>query len=95
MERAVKVTETIADNDPSCPFIFDDLEDHEQFDTFCTFYKMKIAKETGLDSSRIFINCVTKGSIKVQWMTDDSDKLNASFSTQPQLEKRLKLHRFF
>ncbi len=65
MQNAVKVTETIPDNDPSCPFAFDDLENPEQFDKFSTFYKIKIAKETGLDPTRIYINSVAKGSIKV------------------------------
>lgn len=65
MENNVKVEQTISDDDPDCPFKFEDLKDPEQLKNFEAWYKMKIAKQTGLDPHKIVFHNLVKGSIKI------------------------------
>jgi hypothetical protein len=65
MENAIKVQEKIEDDDPDCPYKFDDLYDSKKFEDFCAYYKKRVSKETGLNPEKIYISSVAKCSIKV------------------------------
>ncbi len=44
MENAIKVQEKIEDDDPDCPYKFDDLYDSKKFEDFCAYYKKRVSK---------------------------------------------------
>lgn len=95
MENAIKVREKIEDNDPDCPYKFDDLYDSKKFEDFCAYYKKRVSKETGLNPEKIYISSVAKGSIRVEYFTDDTETFSSSMEASPVLRKKLKLHKFF